>query len=121
MSRIYGDEFSIDEKANKDFWEMRAEKYSEDHPYVSIKLNDKKPDFSEEPFPRRNCPKSGPDFTGTAGPLTADPGLVCPSQVRYCPCKICPMERKTWRMALNFGFLFPFLWRKERAVPEILG
>ncbi|MDE7367965.1 MAG: class I SAM-dependent methyltransferase, partial [Lachnospiraceae bacterium] len=26
---------------------MRAEKYSEEHPYVSIKLNDKNPDFSD--------------------------------------------------------------------------
>lgn len=56
MSRIYGDEFSIDEKANKDFWEMRAEKYSEEHPYVSIKLNDKKPDFSDkiDEYERKN-------------------------------------------------------------------
>lgn len=56
MSRIYGDEFNIDGKATKDFWEMRAEKYSEEHPYVSIKLNDKNPDFSDriDEYERKN-------------------------------------------------------------------
>lgn len=47
MARIYGDAYNIDLKANKDFWERRTDKYSEEHPYVTIKLNDKHPDFSD--------------------------------------------------------------------------
>ncbi|MDE7367964.1 MAG: class I SAM-dependent methyltransferase [Lachnospiraceae bacterium] len=56
MPRIYGDELNIDEKAMEDFWEMRAEKYSEEHPYVSVKLNDKNPDFSDkiDEYERKN-------------------------------------------------------------------
>ncbi|MCM1233438.1 MAG: class I SAM-dependent methyltransferase [Ruminococcus flavefaciens] len=47
MARVYDERVKINYQANELFWEKRADVYSEKHPYVSIKLNDKNPDFSD--------------------------------------------------------------------------
>ncbi|MCM1233437.1 MAG: class I SAM-dependent methyltransferase [Ruminococcus flavefaciens] len=47
MARIYDKEVNIDNQANEQFWEKRADVFNEQHPYVPIKLNDKNPDFSD--------------------------------------------------------------------------
>lgn len=47
MNRVYGKEIGINKEAVKDFWENREKAYNEEHPYVSIKLNDKNPELSE--------------------------------------------------------------------------
>ena len=42
--RIYNEKVEIDQKALKEFWEKRAQKYDKINPYISIKLNDQNPE-----------------------------------------------------------------------------
>lgn len=40
-TRLYGEKVSINDNTIKEFWNKRAEKYSDEDPYKSIKCNDK--------------------------------------------------------------------------------
>lgn len=47
-NRIYGESVPIDTDKVHEFWESRAEKYTDDNPYVSVKCHDKDTEYQKK-------------------------------------------------------------------------
>jgi 2-polyprenyl-3-methyl-5-hydroxy-6-metoxy-1,4-benzoquinol methylase len=47
-NRIYGENVNINNEKTKSFWNQRANKYNKEHPYMTVKLGDNKPEQSDE-------------------------------------------------------------------------